>query len=354
MIRNLCFVSLLWVFGCSSDLQHPDSNDGASQGRDSGVGDDGEPRSDGSAPDGNRADGAGGDSGETHYMEVMTWIPPYNQSTWKEALEVNTGGPYSPKNTLSRVAAQFFQVHSDGTVSEGASDTDLQWVTNYCKTNHIKFLLCIHNYDNGGTNNWNWNMAASAFGNNRARLIDSIVALVNKWSGDGVDIDFEGNEGGDPYRAEYGAFVKELGTGLHAAGKELTVDVFPNVWNQPNTNWWSDWKGYVDGVNSMGYDALSGGGGSDPWQTYQWQQDTALSAGYKNYQFEIGMPGWLGTWGSGGLGTAPIDHVSEILSGNFNRQPSSVCIWDAQFDGSGWRKAEVWEALHKLRATPGY
>ena len=96
-----------------------------------------------------------------------------------------------------------------------------------------------------------------------------------------------------------------------------------------------------------GYDALFGGG--DDWASYQWQQDTVLAAGYEPREFDMGMPGWTGDWGSGGLGTSVLAHLNELLSGDYNTQPTSVCIWDAQFNGNGWLSAEVWEALHRIR-----
>jgi Ricin-type beta-trefoil lectin domain/Glycosyl hydrolases family 18 len=280
-------------------------------------------------------------------MEIMTWVPSYNQSIWKAALSANTGGTYNPRNTLTRLAGQMFQVQSNGTVVQGVPDSDVQWVVSYSNANGIKFLICSHNY----INDWDWGAAASAFGPNHTTLVNSLVSQVTRWGAAGVDIDFEGNLAGDPNRAEYGAFIRELGARLHSLGKELTVDIFPNIWNQPNTNWIGDWVGYVDGVNSMGYDALYGGG-SD-WQAYRWQQDTVLAAGYKTYQFQMGMPGWTGAWGSGGLGTSTIAHLNELNSGNYNRLPTSIAIWDAQFDGAGWLSAEVWNALHTMRMKTG-
>jgi hypothetical protein len=277
-------------------------------------------------------------------MEIMTWVPSYSQSTWKAALNASTGGPYNPRDTLTRLAGQFFQVQSNGSLAAGVSDADIQWTADFARSNGIKFLACTHNY----VNDWNWGVAASAFGPNRTALVDNLVALVNRWSADGVDIDFEGNLASDPNRAEFATFIRELGSRLHAMGKELTVDIFPNQWNQPSMNWIVDWVGYVDGINSMGYDALFGGG-SD-WQAYRWQQDQGLAAGYRCNQFDMGMPGWTGSWGSGGLGTSPLAHVNELLSGSYNRLPTSVAIWDAQFNGAGWLSADVWSGLHALRA----
>jgi hypothetical protein len=116
-------------------------------------------------------------------------------------------------------------------------------------------------------------------------------------------------------------------------------------------NWIGDWVGSVDGVNSMGYNDLYGGG--PDWQAYRWQQDTALAAGYKTYQFQMGMPGWLGDWGSGGLGTGALAHVNELNSGNYNRLPTSIAIWDGQFNGAGWLSADVWNGLHTMRTKTG-
>ncbi|HEX6739208.1 MAG TPA: carbohydrate-binding protein, partial [Vicinamibacteria bacterium] len=41
-------------------------------------------------------------SAATKNMEVMTWVPSYSQSTWKAALQANTGGANNPRNTLTR------------------------------------------------------------------------------------------------------------------------------------------------------------------------------------------------------------------------------------------------------------
>jgi hypothetical protein len=275
----------------------------------------------------------------------MTWVAPYNQDQWKAALETDTGGAHSPKNTLTRLAAQFWQVQGDGNVSLGASREDTQWVADYAKRNGIKFLTCIDNYSNG----WNWGMAVSAFANNRSTLVASITQAVDDWGADGADIDFEGNEDGEGDKAEFTAFIKELGTALHAKGKELTVDTFADQWNKPHPSWWGDWKGYVDGIQSMEYDG-GFGGATDNWASYKGQQDNVLAAGYMSGMLEIGMPSWKRDWGFGGLGTSIMDHMNELLSGDFNKQPTSVAIWYAAFEADGWLKPEVWDALYQIRS----
>jgi len=290
-------------------------------------------------------------------MEIRTWVPPYGQSVWKAALEANTGGAYHPKNTLTSVAAQFFHIQSNGAVFlDGVSSSDVTWTSDYCYSNGIKFLVCITNYNSNLAHpDFDWTLATSAFGPNRDALISSILSAVETWSADGVNIDFEGyvDEATEAStRTAFKSFIQELGTQLHSLGKELTVAVYPYIWNAPNMNAIGDWVGYVDGIDSMGYDGLYGGPGPSEWNAYKWQQDKALAAGYKSHQFDMGMPGWLGTWGQGGLGTTVLNHLSELQSGKYNTKPTSICIWDAQFNGSGWLDAEVWAGLHAIRTTP--
>jgi len=280
-------------------------------------------------------------SGQT--MEIMTWVPAYNQATWKAALQANTGGANNPRNTLTRIGGQFWLVQSNGTLTQNVSDADVQWVVDYSRANNIKFLICTFNYHNG----WNWDIASSAFVNNRTALINNLVNLVNRWGAAGVDIDFEGNLAGEPNRAAFATFIRELGARLHGMNKELTVDIFPYIWNQPAMSWIGDWTGAVDGIQSMGYAELFGGGPS--WQAYRWQQDSVTAAGYSPRVLGMGMPGWAGTWGSGGLGTSTQAHVNELLSGSFNRYPTSIAIWDAQFNGAGWLSPGVWDGLKTMR-----
>ena len=177
------------------------------------------------------------------------------------------------------------------------------------------------------------------------------MRVVDRWGAAGVDVDFEGLLAGDPDRAAFATFIRELGTRLHASGKVLTVDVFPSLSNQPNMSWTPDWVGHVDAVNSMGYDQTYGG--ATGWQAYRWQQDTVLAAGYASHQLQMGMPGWSSDWGSGGLGTSALAHVHELSSGSYNRLPTSIAIWDGTFAGAGWLSAGVWDALHAMRMTTG-
>jgi len=286
-------------------------------------------------------------------IQVRTWVPPYSQDVWKAALNANTGGTYKPSNTLTSIGAQFFQINDSGGVAlAGPPLSDVQWVADYCATNNMKFLLCVTNY-NGAIEDWDWPRAISAFETNKTTLINNLVAAVGTYGADGINIDFEGIvDESVAHRPAFATFIQELGTALHAIDKELTVAVFPSQWNAPAITWANDWDGYVDGIESMGYDGLYGGAGDTTWNSYKWQQVTAQAEGYTYGEFAMGMPGWMGTWGEGGLGTSVLDHLDELQCGRYNTQPTSICIWDAQFNGSGWLNAEVWQALHTIRTSP--
>src|SRR5262249_18626265 len=145
------------------------SNDGTSNASsDGGAGPEASPNPDPPASGGHEGGSGGSDSGIARedsgngddggktgedaksngpQFDVMTWVAPYNQGQWKAALERDTGGAHSPKNTLTRLAAQFWQVQSNGNLSLGASDEDTRWVADYSKNNGIEFLTCIHNYN---------------------------------------------------------------------------------------------------------------------------------------------------------------------------------------------------------------
>ncbi|MCX7922691.1 MAG: glycosyl hydrolase family 18 protein [Clostridia bacterium] len=276
--------------------------------------------------------------------EILTWVAAYNVDECMTNLQANYGGKYNPSNTLTTVAGQFFRVEYDGTVSQIVSDSDLQRVKNYCNSNGIKFFLCIFNHDGS----WNWGRAASAFATNKTAHINNIVNLIQKVGADGIDIDYEGNLSGEPNRAEFATFINELGGRLHSIGKKLSVDTFAYIWNQPSQNWWGDWKGSVDFINNMGYGDLYGGGTS--YHAYSQQLGAIEKAGFQNNQLTLGFPGWMDTWGSGGLGTDIVSHINEVLSAQYTSKPMSICIWDAAYT-NGWKKAPVWEALYRVRTA---
>jgi spore germination protein YaaH len=86
--------------------------------------------------------------------------------------------------------------------------------------------------------------------------VNAIVAMVDKNHYAGIDIDYEGLHAGD--QAVYLGFIRELGSALHARGKVLSVDVFPQTsaadvsQSNPAQNYAAIGK-VADQVRIMGY-----------------------------------------------------------------------------------------------------
>ncbi|MCH2109484.1 MAG: glycosyl hydrolase family 18 protein [Polyangiaceae bacterium] len=308
------------------------------------------------------------DEREDGRLDVVAWVPSWRPSEWQEALAAEWAtGEHSPRDTVTAIAAQFFVAQEDGAVVfDGTASTEnLQWVKEYTATNQMDFLLCIHNNDgdtNANPQGWNWQLAKKAFADSQSAHIDALVALVDEWDADGIDIDYEGYENIDGeearakygvsaqnnyYRAEFASFLEELGSRLHEKGKLLTVDILGHKWNQPNAEWMGDWVDSVDQINPMTYE--SGGDAQYDWDDYRFQQDRALTAGYKAHQYMFGMTSSKGEWGNdAGFGTSVLGHLEENLSGEFNQEPAPVAIWSGLFENDAWREPEVWDALHEL------
>ena len=174
------------------------------------------------------------------------------------------------------------------------------------------------------------------------------MAAVDKWELDGVDLDLEGEGDFSADRAAYAAFVHQLAAALKAKGKLLTVDSFHSPCdNAPNMRWWSDWVGDVATIHSMGYEDLYEGskatftpegkpvceGGAALFR-YSWQLDYGVKAGYRRDQIVMGMPTWVDSWGSGGIGPGVVDHLREMRA-----LGAGVGLWDMQLAAPGWCEA---------------
>lgn len=116
----------------------------------------------------------------------------------------------------------------------------------------------------------------------RAKLVDRMVSLAVAEGYAGLDLDFEKfafNDGSSTWaatRPNWVQFVKELGTALHAHGKELAATTPPlcsmgGACGGRNGYWVYDWKGiapYVDRLRIMAYDyswSVPGPIGPYPW-----------------------------------------------------------------------------------------
>jgi hypothetical protein len=277
-------------------------------------------------------------------LEIMTWVPPYNISACKTVLNATWGDTCAPRFTITLLAIQWYNCTTSGGIAMNGGPTaaDLTWVKDYCKTNKIKLLMCITNWNPS----WDWPVAVACFKTNQAAFIDNVIAKVQAEGFDGVDLDFEASSG-TSYQADFAIFIKALATRLHALGKVLSIDSFPYIWNNVNVNWWKDWVGYMDFINGMQYQ----GGENDPniYYKWSWRQDQGTKVGYKASQIMQSFPGWMDTWSGGSMGTDLLSYIKE--SQTAPKEPGPISVWDCQFQAAGWRTAAAWQALHKVKLT---
>jgi len=280
-------------------------------------------------------------------IEIMTWVPPYAIEECQAVVEADFG-ECDAEDALTRVGLQFWIPNSDGTIDYqnlgpwgNPNDADVVWWRDWCAANGIECLLTIYNHD-GST--WNWDLATSAFADNRATFVAALIAELDRLNLDGIDLDLEGIGDLNGDRAAFDQFVHDLWVELEGRGKTLTVDSFHYIWNAPNHDWWSDWLGEVDNIHTMGYDDLYEGGSG--YHSYSFQQNAGYAAGYPGTGVLMGMPGWLASWGvSAGYGTSAQAHVQEVR--HMLAEPTGIAIWDLQL--GAWQNSDLWCEILALR-----
>ncbi|HVV60331.1 MAG TPA: glycosyl hydrolase family 18 protein [Pseudolabrys sp.] len=275
---------------------------------------------------------------------VMTWIPPYAIDASLAQLKALHSGE-GPSKALTHIALQFWHPTSSGGVTvtnayDPITPAQIKRIVAWGHNHGIKVVLCVYNFDEN-TQKWDWAWAKSAFATHRAAFAANLAAEMNRLGLDGIDIDFEGDDNIIPDRllnkdkTAYVAFVKTLRA--KTRGKHLTIDSFSDQYNAPNWNWWTSLFPYVNGITSMGYQyiGMNAPGGA----SYASQR---RRAGANAPKLMLGLPSDRNTWQGNNANDQTHWFVTTTKVG--------VAIWDAQFTGSLWRQAPVWQ---NLRAVSG-
>ena len=268
---------------------------------------------------------------------VMTWVPPYAVETCRERLDQSFDG-VSMKEGLTHMGLQFWNPTKEGGIKvverfKVIDDTTILNFRKWGDANGVKVMLCVYNGTAGG---WDWELAKSAFGNHRERLIEALVTETVRLKLDGVDVDFEGKGKREGDRKAFVLFIKELSKRLHAEGKELTVDTFAYKWNAPNQGWWAELLPHIDGLHVMGYSET--GVGAEDWRSYEFIK---AAAGEHSSKLLMGVLSSLGEWQKKPVG----EHLAWICGD----ESVGLAIWDAQLKAPVWRSKEMWEAVAKVR-----
>ncbi len=297
--------------------------------------------------------------------QVMGWVPAYGIDASIKALAATPG----IGQAMTRLGLQFWNPSADGTgvvlapvdaTGKPVNAASVKQLTRWARSHGVQPLLTVYN-NSQVINRWDWQWARRAFAEHPDEFAAALVAAVDKWELDGVDLDLEGEGDLAADRAAYAAFVHQLAAALKAKGKLLTVDSFHSPCdNAPNMRWWSDWVGDVATIHSMGYEDLYEGSkatftpegrpicenGAALFR-YSWQLDYGVKAGYRRDQIVMGMPTWVDNWGSGGIGPGVVDHLRELRA-----LGAGVGLWDMQLAAAGWSKPATWDAVQALR-RPG-
>lgn len=298
--------------------------------------------------------------------QVVGWIPPYGIEKSMQALQEN---PHVAAG-LTRVGLQFWNpstdgkglvfapVHKNGKLLQAE---EVKRVIAWLKARKIQVLLTVYN-NSQVRNQWDWEWARRAFKDHPREFSAALIATMQQYGLDGIDLDLEGEGDFEADRAAYAQFVKNLSAQLKAQKKLLTIDSFHSPCaNAPNMRWWSDWQGQVDAIHSMGYQDLYEGStasftpdgksvceGGAPIFKYSWQLAYGKKAGYRADQIVMGMPNWVASWGKGGLGSSISAHLQEA-----KKLGVGIALWDLQLGAPEWRSAQIWTEIQQLRDGKG-
>jgi len=298
--------------------------------------------------------------------QVMGWVPAYGIDAAVKALAATP----AIGQAMTRIGLQFWNPSPDGkgvvlapvdATGKPVTAANVRQLVQWARANKVQPLLTVYN-NSQVINRWDWQWARRAFAEHPDEFAAALVASVDKWELDGVDLDLEGEGMLEADRAPYAAFVHQLSEALRAKGKLLTVDSFHSPCdNAPNMRWWSDWVGDVATIHSMGYEDLYEGSkatftpegrpvcenGANLFR-YSWQLDWGMKAGYRREQIVLGMPTWVDTWGAGGIGPGVADHLREVRA-----LGGGIGMWDMQLAAAGWNRPATWDAVQALRRPSG-
>ena len=193
--------------------------------------------------------------------QVMGWVPAYGIDASMKALAATP--PIG--QSMTRLGLQFWNPSVDGrslvfapvdASGKPVTAASVKQFQRWARAHGVQPLLTVYN-NSQVVNRWDWALARRAFVDHPEEFSAALVAAVDKWDLDGVDLDLEGEGDFSADRPAYAAFVHQLATALKAKGKILTVDSFHSPCDTaPNMRWWSDWVGDVATIHSMGYEDL--------------------------------------------------------------------------------------------------
>jgi spore germination protein YaaH len=197
------------------------------------------------------------------------------------------------QSQLNAVSADSYLVTAsgglNGSVPTGMVETDRQ--------NGIRTYACVSNFDT----EFNPDLGRVAMITQKDKMISQLVNLAQTGGFAGINVDFE-----DLYPADrdvFTAFMRDLGSALHAQGLELAVSAPAKTSDDPRANWaWpfdlAALGAIVDVVQLMTYDQHSLGDVPGPVSGLDWMESCLLYATsvIDPAKILLGLPAYGNDW----------------------------------------------------------
>jgi len=227
---------------------------------------------------------------------VAAWMPTdWDTAEARSSFEANL-------DILDEVSPIWYEMRSNGTllVLGGARDETLIRLAHQAD---VLVLPCL-------TNGFDPERTGYTLGNpeRRSAFVRRILAEVEEYGYDGIDIDFEAVPAAE--RDEFTAFIRELAAGLHEKGRLLSVAIHARTGEKggapgAQAQDWAALGQSVDRFRIMTYDYHWRGGGPGPIAPIYWVQEVIEYARTQvdPAKIELGVPfygyDWVGGEGSG-------------------------------------------------------
>ncbi|WP_431934958.1 glycosyl hydrolase family 18 protein [Micromonospora sp. RP3T] len=159
---------------------------------------------------------------------------------------------------LTHVNYAFVLPNGDGSLRAVENPSKLSSLVSLGHANNVKVSIAIGGWNDGDDSAFE---ALAANSGARGAFVNNVVAFVNQYNLDGVDIDWEYPDPGAS-ASNYTLLMQQLGSALHSRGKLLTAAVVAEgyyVNGVPTAVF-----GAVDWLNIMAYD------GGSPHANYDW------------------------------------------------------------------------------------
>jgi spore germination protein len=168
-------------------------------------------------------------AGQVPRLAVSGWLPDWSGADGKASVQDNTG-------TLDEVNPTWYSLNADGTLRARSFARDRRFVADR-HAQGMKVLPMIDDFSTGGASAGAGPVVRDP--TTRATMLASILAEVDGYDLDGIDIDYEGM--GQVSRDAFSAFMADLSRELHARGKILSAAIYPKLsepggWSGPQSH----------------------------------------------------------------------------------------------------------------------